>query len=59
MLGLWYDTKNYGKAAHLFQLADSFEKASQCYHFDGNFGKAAEVLRMGNLYDQLIAYLDE
>lgn len=56
---LWYDTKNYGKAAHLFQLADSFEKASQCYHFDGNFGKAAEVLRMGNLYDQLIAYLDE
>ena len=59
MVGLWYDKKNHGKAARLFELAHLFEVASQCYHLNGNFTNAAETLRTGNLYDQLIVYLNK
>lgn len=59
MVDLWYDRMNYLKAAELFELAYLFEKASECYHLTDNFSKAAEMLRMGNLYDQLITYLNE
>lgn len=59
MVDLWYDRMNYLKAGELFQLAHLFEKASQCFHLVDNFSKAAEMLRTGNLYDQLISYLNE
>ena len=59
VIALWYDQKNYKKAAELFQSARLFERASDSYHLNQNYDKAAELLHLGSLYDELIKYLSQ
>ncbi|KAJ5825808.1 hypothetical protein N7474_002946 [Penicillium riverlandense] len=54
---LWKDRGEYRKAALYYEKASLFGEASECYHSKGEYEQAVEVLRRGDQFDQLIAYL--
>ncbi|KAJ5612695.1 Tetratricopeptide-like helical [Penicillium lagena] len=56
---LWKGQGDYRKAALYYEKACLFEDASECYHSKGEYEQAVEVLRRGDQFDQLIAYLTE
>jgi hypothetical protein len=48
--------EEYERAAEIYQRGGLFEKASDCHHLSHNYDQAAEVLRLGDLFDPLIVY---
>ena len=56
---LWYKQGDHIKAAPLFEHAKLFDKASMCYNTSGRVDEAAYALRQGNLFDDLISYVNQ
>jgi hypothetical protein len=57
ILEIWKNKGQLQRAARLYELASSFQAASECYDADGDFEKAVEVLQRGDKFDDLIIYL--
>lgn len=58
-LGLWKGQRHYERAAVLFEKASLFSDASACYHLNGSYEDAVEVLRRGEKFDEMIQYLSQ
>lgn len=55
---IWKSERQYERAAMLFEKADLFVDASVCYHYNGSYDAAVEVLRRGDRFDEMIKYLN-
>lgn len=49
----------YGRAAELFDKIDSFKKAAENYSRAKRYNEGASALGRGNLFDNLVYYLNE
>lgn len=49
----------YGRAAELFDKIDSFKKAAENYSRAERYNEGASVLGRGELFDNLVYYLNE
>lgn len=49
----------YGRAAELFDKIDSFKKAADNYSRAERYNEGASVLGRGELFDNLVCYLNE
>lgn len=54
---LWYRNGRYGLAGSYFEEALEFQLASDSWHMNHEFNKAATALHKGGLYDNLVVYL--
>lgn len=55
---LWKSKGQPRKAAFLYEKGGHFRDASECFHAIGEFEQAIEVLRRGDVFDELINYMN-
>ncbi len=56
---LYFEHQVYTKASTLFAKVGLYAKAASCHTFLKQYSEAADMLRRGNHFDQLVAYLDK
>ncbi|KAL9130021.1 MAG: hypothetical protein Q9175_007131 [Cornicularia normoerica] len=56
---MWFQYREYTRAAPLFADAGLYAKAAECHHRLRHHSEAAASLRQGSHYNQLVSYVDE
>ena len=57
--GLCFEQNLYARASPLFAQAGLYVKAAECHRLLDQHSEAADMLRLGGQYDQLVSYLNE